>query len=66
MSGFAIEAHHLSVSDAVDRLLIFQKQNAVDIIVIGAYGHSKLQQLFIGSTTTKIISKTLSPIILVR
>ena len=65
-SGFTIEAHHLSASDAVDGLLAFQKQNAVDIIVIGAYGHSKFQQLFVGSTTTKIIAKTLSPVILVR
>ena len=65
-SGFTIEAHHLSASDAVDGLLDFQKQNAVDIIVIGAYGHSKFQQLFIGSTTTKIIAKTLSPVILIR
>jgi len=36
------------------------------MIVIGAYGHSKFQQLFIGSTTTKIITKTLSPILLLR
>ncbi|HSP84513.1 MAG TPA: universal stress protein, partial [Psychrobacter sp.] len=64
--GFTIEAHQLSASDAVDGLLDFQKQNAVDIIVVGAYGHSKLQQLFIGSTTTKIIAKTLSPVILIR
>jgi nucleotide-binding universal stress UspA family protein len=65
-AGFTIEAHHLSASDAVDGLLDFQKQKAVDIIVIGAYGHSKFQQLFVGSTTTKIIAKTLSPVILIR
>ncbi|TDL30295.1 universal stress protein [Jeotgalibacillus sp. S-D1] len=65
-SGFTVEAHHLTASDAVDGLLAFQQQNAVDIIVIGAYGHSKFQQLFVGSTTTKIIAKTLSPVILIR
>jgi len=65
-AGFTIAAHHLSASDAVDGLLDFQKQQAVDIIVIGAYGHSKFQQLFIGSTSTKIIAKTLSPVILIR
>lgn len=65
-AGFTVDAHHVSASDAVDGLLAFQKQNAVDIIVIGAYGHSKFQQLFVGSTTTKIIAKTLSPVILVR
>ena len=65
-AGFTVDAHHVFASDAVDGLLAFQKQNAVDIIVIGAYGHSKFQQLFVGSTTTKIIAKTLSPVILVR
>lgn len=65
-AGFTIAAHHLAASDTVDGLLDFQKQHTVDIIVIGAYGHSKLQQLFIGSTTTKIIAKTLSPVILIR
>ncbi|PZO92931.1 MAG: universal stress protein, partial [Streptococcus pyogenes] len=28
--------------------------------------HSKLQQLFLGSTTTEIIASTLSPVILLR
>ncbi|ERL57002.1 universal stress protein [Psychrobacter aquaticus] len=65
-AGFTIDAQQLSASDTVEGLLTFQKQNMVDIIVIGAYGHSKLQQLFIGSTTTKIIAKTLSPVILIR
>ncbi|WP_426223799.1 universal stress protein [Psychrobacter sp. DWR1-2-3] len=66
VAGFPVEAQHLPASDAVDGLLAFQQQNSVDIIVIGAYGHSKFQQLFVGSTTTKIITKTLSPVILIR
>jgi len=65
-AGFVVEAHHLSASDAVDGLLKFQVENNVDIIVVGAYGHSKWQQLFLGSTTTEIIASTLSPVILVR
>lgn len=65
-AGFRVEAHHLHKSDAVDGLLEFQLANKVDIIVIGAYGRSKLQQLFLGSTTTKLIANTFSPVILVR
>ncbi len=65
-SGFAVTAHHLSAVDPVNGLLTFQMENAVDIIVVGAYGGSKLRQLFLGSTTTEIIASTLSPIILVR
>lgn len=65
-SGFMVEAHHLPERDAVDGLLTFQIENDVDIIVVGAYGNSKLQQFFLGSTTTEIIASTLSPVILVR
>ncbi|MGE6480262.1 MULTISPECIES: universal stress protein [Psychrobacter] len=65
-AGFTVEAHHLSAADAVDGLLKFQVDNHIDIMVVGAYGHSKWQQLFLGSTTTEIIASTLSPVILVR
>lgn len=65
-AGYKVDAHHLSASDAVHGLLTFQTDNHIDIMVVGAYGHSKLQQLFLGSTTTEIIASTLSPVILVR
>ncbi len=65
-AGFMAAAHHLPEMDAVNGLLNFQVENGIDLIVIGAYGHSKWQQLFLGSTTTEIIASTVSPIILVR
>ena len=65
-AGYAVGAHHVTASDAVNGLLKFQMDNDVDMMVLGAYGHSKLQQLFLGSTTTEIIASTLSPVILVR
>lgn len=64
--GYNIECHHLPQGDAVNGLLAFQADNEIDIIVIGAYGRSKWQQFFIGSTTTEIIASTYSPVILVR
>ena len=65
-AGFSVETHHLQKLDAVNGLLAFQMEHAIDIIVVGAYGSSKLQHLFLGSTTTEIIASTLSPVILVR
>ncbi|MFZ2842999.1 universal stress protein [Psychrobacter sp.] len=65
-AGFLVEAHHLQQLDAVDGLLTFQIDNQIDIIVVGAYGRSKLQHLFLGSITTEIIASTVSPVILVR
>ena len=65
-AGFSVDAHHLPLLDAVDGLLGFQLENKIDIIVVGAYGRSKLQHLFLGSTTTEIIASTLSPVLLVH
>lgn len=65
-AGYNIECHHLPQGDAVNGLLTFQLENSIDIMVIGAYGHSKWQQLFLGSTTTEILASTVSPVILVR
>ena len=65
-AGSSVDGHHLPLLDAVDGLLGFQLDNNIDIIVVGAYGRSKLQHLFLGSTTTEIIASTLSPVLLVR
>ncbi len=65
-AGFMASAHHIPGSNTVNKLLKFQEDYSVDMIVIGAYAGSKLRQLFLGSTTTEIIANTLSPIILVR
>ena len=65
-AGFIVEAHHLQQIDALNGLLAFKMEHQIDIIVVGAYGRSKLQHLFLGSTTTEIIASTLSPVILVR
>ena len=65
-AGYSIDCHHLPQGDAVNGLLNFQLEHHIDIMVIGAYGHSKWQQMFLGSTTTEILASTVSPVILVR
>ena len=65
-AGFNVESQHLPESDPVEGLLDFQEKNQIDLIVIGAYGRSKWQQLFLGSTTTKLIARTSLPILLLR
>lgn len=65
-AGCMVETHHLPGSDAVNGLLGFQVANNVDMIVIGAYGRPKLQQFLIGSTTTKVIANTHTPVLLLR
>ena len=66
MAGFTIQTHHLPDGVVVDGLLSFQVQNQIDILIIGAYGHSKWQQFFLGSSTTEIIASTFASVMLVR
>ncbi len=44
----------------------FVEENDYDLLAMGAYGHSRIRNLIIGSTTTEMIRKCLIPIILYR
>ena len=37
-----------------------------DLIVVGAYGHSRIREMIVGSTTAQIITKSKAPVMLVR
>jgi nucleotide-binding universal stress UspA family protein len=41
-------------------------QQACDLIVVGAYGHSRVREMILGSTTAHLISKSDMPVMLVR
>jgi nucleotide-binding universal stress UspA family protein len=40
--------------------------NQIDLIVMGAYGHSRIRQLIVGSTTTQVLRRCQIPILLLR
>lgn len=40
--------------------------NGINLIVMGAYGHSRIRHLIIGSTTTAVIRTCLIPVLLLR
>lgn len=40
--------------------------NAIQLLVMGAYGHSRIRQLIVGSTTTAVIRTCLIPVLLLR
>jgi len=41
-------------------------QENCDLIVVGAYGHSRIREMILGSTTTQIITRSHVPVMLVR
>ncbi|MCG3724306.1 universal stress protein [Vibrio cincinnatiensis] len=62
-----IEVVETSLTGEVHRAILdYQEKNALGMIVMGAYGHSKLRQFFVGSNTTKIIVESNVPLLLIR
>ncbi|MEM6481651.1 MAG: universal stress protein [Pseudomonadota bacterium] len=44
----------------------FVEQNDINMLVMGAYGHSRIRTLVVGSTTTEMIRSCLIPVVLMR
>lgn len=44
----------------------YQQDNQVDLVVMGAYGHSRIREFFVGSTTNKMIREARVPHLLLR
>ena len=40
-----------------DALLDYQESHDVDLVIMGAYGHSRFRRLLVGSTTTALLSR---------
>lgn len=44
----------------------YRTEHAIDLIVMGAYGHSRIREFLIGSTTTTLIRQSKVPLLLLR
>ncbi|MDO9477309.1 MAG: universal stress protein [Pseudohongiella sp.] len=44
----------------------YQQQQNIDLMIMGAYGHSRIRHLILGSTTTAMISKTTISLMVLR
>jgi nucleotide-binding universal stress UspA family protein len=47
-------------------LLKFTREGAVDLLAMGAYGHNRLREMLVGSTTSAVIRKSAIPVLLTR
>lgn len=52
--------------EVVPMLHAYQTEHGVDLLVMGAYGHSRIRQFLVGSTTTSMIRTTTTPLLLLR
>ena len=56
----------LEGGETVDAILGFCKKGSYDLLVIGAYGHSKIRELILGNTTVQLMRKVTCPVLLCR
>ena len=64
-AGISVTEH--AVKGAVDETLLdYQKKHRIGMMVMGAYGHSALRQFFVGSNTTKVLTQSSVPLLLIR
>lgn len=63
--GFSVTVARLN-GEVQSQLLEYQRENAIDMIVMGAHGHSRIRQFFLGSHTRNMISHTAVPLLLLR
>ena len=64
-AGYDVETHH-EKGHAEDVIADTVKQANIDLLVMGAYGHSRIRQLMVGSTTTAMVRTCLVPVLLFR
>ena len=60
-------AAHLVVEGQPEQLILTKAEElGCNLIVVGAYGHNRIRELVLGSTTTSLITETHLPLMLVR
>jgi len=64
-AGYEVKAELLS-GHADEVILGAIEQDGADLLVMGAYGHSRIRQMIVGSTTTAMLRKTKRPVLLFR
>lgn len=56
----------LTSGDAENVLSDYQRDNGMEMMIMGAYGHSRIRTFFVGSTTTAMIRSAQVPLLVLR
>jgi nucleotide-binding universal stress UspA family protein len=57
---------NVAIGEAIPMLRDYARQHAIDLMVTGAFGHSMLRQLIVGSTTTTLLRTSPVPVLVLR
>jgi nucleotide-binding universal stress UspA family protein len=64
-AGFAVQGG-IFTGEAEAVLTSYQRDHDIELVVMGAYGHSRIRHLLIGSTTSAMIRHVGGPLLLLR
>src|SRR5690606_17853097 len=64
-AGFSVRPERLQ-GEPAEVLTDFAERQQLDMLVMGAYGHSRIRQWVVGSTTTAILRQTKVPVFILR
>ncbi|MBA2239089.1 MAG: universal stress protein [Lysobacter sp.] len=67
LSAAALQAHgEFLAGDPENVIADYVRDAHIDLLVMGAYGHSRIRQLIVGSTTTTMLRRCQVPVLLLR
>ena len=67
LTGAGFDVTAALIQGAVEPALHkYQRDNDIDLLVMGAYGHSRIRQFLVGSNTAKMVRMSDIPILLLR
>ena len=64
-AGYAVSVH-VEEGDAEEVIAKKVERDGIDLVVMGAYGHSRIRTFIVGSTTTEIIRRCAVPALIIR
>lgn len=56
----------IRAGDVEPALHAYQEEQDIDILVMGAYGHSRIRRFLVGSTTTRMLETAKKPLVVLR
>ena len=67
LAGLESEIHlAIRAGDVEKTLHGYQEEHDIDLLVMGAYGHSRIRQFLVGSTTTHMLKTAKKPLVILR
>lgn len=64
-AGYQVQIE-VRTGDVEEQITAYQKEHSIDLLVMGAYGHSRIRQFLIGSITTSMLRRSKGPLLLLR